>query len=162
MYCKFAYLLVVVFIAIAVYVLWYASNAVESFSSEKVGKYYSADGLGGTATDAHLGKQVTLRINGMWLIRSSNISREYCFRITSKGVNRVIYMRNPGRLDNLPAALGGLPAHHGYSDIFNNPEAVMVEIVPVEVARADLNQLTENCLTTHDAGYCKDEFTPLL
>lgn len=161
------YYLVGVFIAAGIYMLWYCSNGMESFGSlgNAAGAYYSTVELGGTRLAARTGERQTLYADGVWHIRSSDVPAEYCFRVTSDTLDAadgyVVYMQNPGRVDNLPAALGGLPARNGYVSIFNSGGRVLIEIVRREDAHVDLARLRATCLTHKDANYCGNEYTQI-
>lgn len=134
------------------------------FSSTKrvtVAKLFSQTELKGKKTDLMSGQKTTLydaRLR-QWIIRSSSTVPEMVFRVTCDGLSNVLYLKSPGQLDNLPAALGGLPAIKNYTAIFNNGTDVYLECISVTQAEQESARLYDSCIENADPAHCTSEYS---
>jgi hypothetical protein len=101
--------------------------------------------------------------NSGWLIWSCDVDKKWVFKITASGApGKILYMRSPGKLNNLPAALGGLPAKDGYAAIFNSKTQVKLELIKLNDARNEIKNMKDMCLEHSSEEYCENEHTNIV
>jgi hypothetical protein len=152
------YLAIVIIVVLII--AWFAMPCHESFTDGPKGAFYSERDLGGTRTDVAAGQRVVLHEQTfrVW----SCDTKGMVIKVTADGLPYMLHLR-AGRVDNLPAALGGLPAHENYTGIFNSGRRVMIELVPVEQAQQEVDQGRSYCINNlkFSTEVCGEEFAPL-
>lgn len=146
----------VVLVAIA---LVYYFKSSDSFTDSGL-VFYSEQNREGNATRVKFGDTVLLH-DGKWRVWSCACPGA-AIKVTADGLPHALYMRG-GRIDNLPAALGGLPAHENYTAIINSGRNIRAAIVPLAQARDEVASSRSHCIATHIYGTetCETEFAGL-
>lgn len=158
MICSTTKILVIAFIIISIILLLQVSK---DYFTTTVGTFHSLEQSHGTQTEAHVGRKYLLH-QGTWKIYSSNVPKTYVFRVTAEGLPNKLFLRSPGKVVNLPALLGGLPAFDNYTAIFNSG-AVHIEVVSLATAESEIKSGKAGCMAMENANneYCENEFTSL-
>lgn len=119
--------------------------------------FYSDRDRKGAATTVKFGQTVVLH-DGKWRVWSCACP-DTVIKVTAAGLPHVLFLKG-GRIDNLPAALGGLPAHENYTAIFNSGRTISVELVPMNVAQVEVANGLSHCIASHtyDKDTCATEF----
>jgi hypothetical protein len=128
----------------------------------KAGTFYYATDRKGTSRPASFRERVVLH-EQRFRVWSCETEPEVVLRVTADGLPYQLHLRSPGRIDNLPAMLGGLPAHENYTRIFNSGRRVMVEFVPLVDAQQAVEAGLSHCIATskYSEGVCHEEYSPL-
>ena len=153
-------------IALLVIVCIWFFAPVEHFSqSNSTGFLYSKPGCEGGRIGIGEGQQYILwDPNNGWNIWSGKVPNTWVFRIyADRDSPDQIYLRNPGRIDNLPAAIGGLPSEDQKSKVFGTGRPVFVEISHIDAAERQIKHSHKQCIEQVGRdSYCTDEYTSLL
>lgn len=140
-----------VFIVLLIFVYFYCCKT-SHFST-----FYSNVNRTGTKFS---GKK-SLLYDTEWRIYAADAPKDSIFMITAKDNSAVLFLRSPGKINNLPAAIGALPAHDNYKAIFNSGTPVYIEIIDLGTAVQKQQALKSLCIETASSEYCENEFTSL-
>lgn len=105
--------------------------------------FTSRDGKGDAAS-LEFGRPSVL-YDGKWRLWSVSTGPDAAIKVTAEGMPHVLYLKG-GRIDNLPAALGGLPAHENYTAMTRSGARLMVETVPLASAQAAVAERRSHCV----------------
>ncbi len=151
----------VISVIVILFIMWWCQPCAETFATApELGAVYSerdfkGERIGMQMSEKKLFHKDTFRI---WSCDATGS----VIKVTAEGLPYMLHLRG-GRINNLPAALGGLPAHENYTGIFNSGRNVMIELVPLDQAQAEVSQGRSNCINTlqYPAATCAEEFSQL-
>jgi len=148
------YFVIAVVVVLVVALLFACPGSSEGFSSG--GAFYTERDFKGARRDTK-----TVLHEGTFKIWSCETAGQV-IKVTAEGLPYMLHLRAE-RLENLPAALGGLPAHENYTGIFNSGRRVMVELVPLAQAQSEVELGRSYCINDLKlpGATCAAEFAPL-
>lgn len=148
-------------IILALIIVFFLLTSTRERFSGSAGTLYSEIDCRGFATEIAPGQEFML-FDGSWHFWSCRAVRDSVIKVTANGLPQALYLYAV-KVDNLPAALGGLSAHENYTAIINSGRSIMVQLISLEQARGEVDRARDNCLTnTKNEQMCREEFAQLI